>query len=921
MSVSVAAILGIDYGQQFTKAIMLAPGVNFEILLTEEARRKDLSGVSIRSSQGDDLERIYGSAAQSLCTRFPQNCITDIKPLLGKSFYDREVSDYLTSHFGLKLIEDPDRANAIKFDLGFTNQSYTFSVEEVLAMTLKELRSRALDALDENPVAKSIVDDVAISVPPFITQQQRQAYLDAVNIAGYKNLLGLVDEGTAVAVNFMSSKKYEQKEHDDKKRYYMIYDLGAGSTKATLFSITPFANMSTVLEFENIGYDEQFGGKLLTQSIYTILIEKMASALSYDENNELPPRTAARLMEAAEKAKVILSANADYHVNLEAILNDHDFKAVITREEFEEINIDYMARVTKPITDALHGTEVSINDLEAVILTGGSSRVPFIQKHLSTFVGDDRISKTVNADESCAVGTTVKAFRLKTQFGSHKDFEIIDKCYHNYEINVNDEEQTIFLRGTPTDSSKKINFGELTDDISIQLYEDGGLLKTYNIEKVLEKTSSLTCNKDPKYKKQLFGHFVLDSNKVFSLGKLEAECIKEGKDGFFKKFLNKDGEEEVEEEVAEEEVSEQSKDDTETASESEKPANASATAKARTPKKVLRPVPIGLPRPQFASIKQMSRPLKERISAKLDYLDSRDDMKEHLESIKNQLEAACYELRNLVEDKEDAISEELSADDLRSEVSDTIEWLEFESDGSSVEEFEDKIKQIQARKDEINSIIKMSDTDLSFTGLQKLYEDGNSILMKMQTRLLEFGGDISNIRKKYQEHDLDFDKENERVKAQMMAKGDDKMMRLETTLQSYKDMLSDLGEIISGGEKGYSKHTKADLFKKYEAITDGIVSMLADVLMVDQSHQDRMKGFNSKFDKLLERRQQKEFREKLKQEKAEEKAKLEAEAEVEPETEENINEEPNTNEDLNTNQDPNVETNQDNQENLEHDEL
>ncbi|EGV66406.1 lumenal Hsp70 protein [Yamadazyma tenuis] len=859
LTLSLAAILGIDYGQQFTKAVMLAPGVQFEILLTEEARRKDLSSISIRPEKNGEIERVYGSAAQSLCTRFPHHCIGGIKSLLGKSFQDRDLSDYLSTHFGLKAIEDEDRTNAIKFDLGFANQSFAFSVEEVLAMTLKELKNRALKNLDENPVAKAIVDDVAISVPPYITQEQRQAYIDALEIAGYKNILGLVDEGTAVAINYASNQKYEQKDYDNKKKFHMIYDMGAGSTKATLFSITPFSNLTTKLELENIGFDVAFGGQALTQSIYNILIEKLTSSFGLDEDFELPPRAAARLLEGAEKAKIILSANSDYHLSLESILDEKDFKAVITREEFEEINIDNMVRITKPIMDALHGTGVSINELQSVILTGGSSRIPFVQKHLATLLGEQRIAKTVNADESCALGTTIKAFREKTSFSFNKDFVVEDKTYHNYEVSVNGEEFSVFEKGTPADSTKRINLGELIDDLSIELFEDGRYFKGYTVENVLDKTSSLTCNDDKAYKKQIFATFTLDSNKIFSFTKLEVECIKEGKDGFFKKFLNKEEPVDFEEEAPEAEENESTNST----------ASVNATdSSSRKSRKVLRPVSISIPRPQYPSLKPMSRPLKQRVTSKFKYLDSRDEYKIALDNTKNRLEAACYQLRNLIDEHEERISDELSVDNFRELVSETIEWLEFDSDDSPLSEFEDKIRQIQIRHDEIHAITKMSTTDLSLEGMTKLYEEGSSIMMKIQSKMLEFGSSISEIRQKYDKEGLDFDKENDRIKLQLLSKGEDKMMRLDRSLGKYKDLLTQLGETVQLNEKYFNKIAKRELFDTYEAMTESIVQMLADLVMLDESHQERMQLFNTKFEKLVERKKQKEFREKLKQEKA-----------------------------------------------------
>lgn len=862
LSVSVAAILGIDYGHQFTKAVMLAPGVQFEILLTEEARRKDLSGISIRPGKSEDIDRVYGSAAQSLCTRFPQYCITGIKPLLGKAVNDPIVRDFLATHHGLKIIEDKERPNAIKFDLGLSNESFVFSPEEILAMNLKELKSRALKHLQDNPSAQSIVDDVAISVPPFITQEQRHAYIDALELAGYSNILDIVDEGTAVAVNLLSNKKFQQSDYNDKKAYHMIYDMGAGSTKATLFSITPFKNMTTVLEFENIGYDEFFGGAALTQSIYTILVEKLAIQLGLDENADLAPRVTARLLEAAEKAKTILSANSEYHVSLESILDEKDFKAVITREEFEDINMDNMARVTKPIMDALAETGVYINDLESVVLTGGSTRVPFVQKHLSVLLGEGRIAKTVNADESCAIGTTVKAFKLKTKFGNDKDFKIIEKAYHNYEASVNNNEILVFKKGSKTGSTERVNLGELTDELDIQMYEDGRLFKSFNIDKILDKSKTLTCNDDKSYTKELFATFTLDANKIFNLKKLEAVCTKTEKEGFFKKLLNGDEETvEVEEQVAAEE-----EDDVDAKVETQDDS-VNSTATTRPSKKVLRPVPISIPRAKYPYLKPMSRPLKQRISEKLSFLDSRDNAKAQLEQTKNLLEAACYELRNFVDDQETALLEEVDLDEIRTLITDTIEWLEFESDESPSSDFENKLADIQNKKEEFKLILKMKDTDLSFEKMKSLYEDGSSMIMKIQSKMLEFGSEISEIRQKYDDEGFDFDKENDRIKLQLINKGDDRIMRLDQTLAKYKEMLTDLGEITQLNEKYFNKIAKSELFQKYEAISNSIVEMLADVLLVDESHKERVNLFTTKLEKMKERKLQKELKDKLKQEK------------------------------------------------------
>lgn len=863
LTISLGAIVGIDLGEKFTKSVILAPGASYEIVLTEEARRKDLTGLSIRSSSKDDLERVFGSAANSLCIRFPQNCITGIKSILGKSINDLETTEYLKNHFGIKLLESEDNGG-IKIDLGLTNQSYQFSVEEVLAMNLKDIKQRALKTLHENPHAQAIADDVTVSINGFASQAQRQSYLNALELAEYSNILGLVDDGTSVAINFLTKLNFEQKDFNDVKKYYMVYDMGAGSTKATLFSITAFSNMTKILELENIGYDSTFGGDFLTQSIYTLIFEKLSSQFKFDESKELNARTNARLLEAAEKAKTILSANTDYRVSLESIFDDEDFKTTISRQEFEDINSDNMARITKPILDALKESGLSVDDLESVILTGGSSRVPFVQRHLVSLLTEDRISKTVNADESCAIGTTVKGFKLKNKLSNsiNKDFEIIEKNYHNLEIIVNDEETSVFPKFSTIDQTKKISLGELVDNLNIEMYEDGKLIKSYKVDGVLDKTKSLTCNNDKSYTKEIFASFEVDSNKIFNLKKVEAECVK--KPGFFNNLLKKDETEEVEED-AEEEVEAKN-----------------STTKEKKSIKVLRPVPITLTRPIYPSVKPMSKPLKQRLISKLNYLDSRDELKIKLDNIKNKLESECYSLRNYVQDNE----LEIDTEPIESMVSEYIEWLDFDSDEATMEDFEEKLSIIKSKRDEIDKYNKIQETDLSKKGLQQLYEDGSNMIMKIQNRMLEFGSEISAIRQKYVAENFDFDKENDRAKAKLMNRGDDKLLTLDKTLDSYKQKLTDLSTILES--KTFDSIPKIDLLERFESISDSIVDMLADLLIVEQSHKGRLSTFETKLEKLISRRQKEEEKQKLKEKKAAEAAEAEVEAEPEVETNEPV---------------------------------
>lgn len=839
-----SAILGLDYGQQFTKAVLLAPGVPFEIVLTDEGKRKDLSGISIRSSKEGELERVYGSSTGSLCTRFPKSCLNEIKPLLGKSIHDRAAREYLDWHFGVKLIGDESRSNSIKFDMGFSNKSYEFSVEEILAMNLNEIKSRALADLDNNPIAVPLVEDVVISIPPFATQETRQAYIDSLHLANFSNVLGLVEDGTAVAVNYLSNKNIEV--FNNEKVYHIVYDMGAGSTTATLFSYTPYSNKSIVLEIHNVGYDENFGGKLLTNSIHTIILEKVLMHFNL-KHSQLTDKILARVMEVAEKAKIILSANNEYHVSLESIYEEKDFKAIITRSEFEEINSDLMYRITEPIMKSLG--DISLNQVESVILNGGSTRVPFVKNHLISLLGENKIAKTVNADESCALGTTFMGLKLKTNLERSNEIKVIDNSFHNYQIilNESDEEKVIFSHGERVDNIKTINAGTFEDKVTVDLYEDDRLFKSYILTDLNDKSKKLTCAT-----KELLLSFKLDHNKLFDLADISIECTPENP-GFLKKLLKQEKQDNEESEIKDEEEIKNGTNSTDTRSSS---------------KKVTRPISVPIPKAIYSHIKPIQKtPLRKSLE-KLSYLNAKDDEKIQLDYVRNILEGQCYELRSYVDEYEEVLSaESISAEDYFSFITETIEWLEFESDESSVEEFRKKISELNSKKSTLDKIIRMHQSDLSQESLANIYENGSSILMTLQNKMLDFGIAISEFRKKFEDQGFDFDKENNRIKSVLFSKGEDTIMNFERNMVGFKEELAKLEEIINISEKQFSKLTKEQLFEVSDSILNKMELMLNDLSLIENSHNERVGLFEKKYNTLIDRKLQKEFREKLKQEK------------------------------------------------------
>lgn len=848
---ALGALVGIDYGQQNSKAVLLAPGLPFEIILTDEGKRKDVSGVFARI-QGDELERVYGNAMGSLCTRFPQQCITKVKSLVGASAGSHAASEAAASAF-FKLVEDKNRLGGIKFDMGLGNESYNFALEEILAMQLNQFKKRALRDLEHNPEAQAVADDVALSVPPFASQSARRAYLDSLQLAGFSNILGLVDEGTAVALNYVSNRKLDKSDLNDKKEYHLVYDMGAGSTKATLFSFTPFSNGTLLVDIESVGYDSDLGGDRLTKSIYSIIIEKLLDKFGISHVDEVPVKTKARILETAEKAKTILSVNADYHISLENIYNDQDFKASISRDEFEEINSDLMERITKPIYHAIANSDSvkDIGDITSVILTGGSTRVPFVQSHIISFVGTEKISKNVNADESCAFGTTLRGLKLKTYIERSKGIKLVDRSINNFEISYDGKELLVFPKGSVTNNITRIDLGKVIKSPVIYLYENGRLFKTIEVDD-LKRASSLDC--PSKTNKNLIATFSLDNNKVFDLKSLEVACDVSSTEG--------------------------SDASVETAEPEKRKTNETETTETSRPK-ARKPKTVALPtKESYPDLAPLSKDTKANFSKKLSYLERRDRQRGELEKIKNVLEGKYYNIRGYIEDNEDAIIRELSQnelDEIKEYISNGIEWLEFDSDKISYDHFVEKVREVDEKKKYLENLLEMNTVDLSFQAIEKLQKDGGDIAMRIQDYLLKFGGEISELRKKFEAEGFNFEKENERINQQVLRGGNDRLLSLEKNLAEYKDKLAKVTALVSN-PKLFDKMVKRDVYEIYKEVTDKIVELLADLALIEGVQKSRLVALNEKFDQLMERKAKKQQREKTRKLKEAEKSSLKEKA-------------------------------------------
>ena len=282
-----------------------------------------------------------------------------------------------------------------------------YTAQEISARTLMKLKRDAESYLGED------VTDAVITVPAYFNDSQRQATKDAGQIAGL-NVLRIVNEPTAAALAYGLEK-------GDKEQTILVFDLGGGTFDVSLLEIG-----DGVVEVRATSGDNKLGGDDWDQAIVNWLVEKFKNANGIDLTKD--KMALQRLREAAEKAKIELSSSQQASINLPYITVDGDknplfLDETLSRTEFQRITQDLLDRTKKPFQAVLKDADVDINEIEHVVLVGGSTRMPAVTDLVKELTGGKEPNKGVNPDEVVAVGAALQAGVLR---GEVKDVLLLD---------------------------------------------------------------------------------------------------------------------------------------------------------------------------------------------------------------------------------------------------------------------------------------------------------------------------------------------------------------------------------------------------------------------------------------------------------------------------------------------------------------
>jgi molecular chaperone DnaK len=384
-------IIGIDLGTT-NSVVAVMQGGEPVVIPNQEGARTTPSVVAITKGG----ERLVGQVAKRQAVTNPENTVYSIKRFMGRR-YD-EVGDEM-KRIPYKVVKgEHDDARVEIF-------GKVYSPPQISAMILGKLKSAAEDFLGEK-VAKAV-----ITVPAYFNDAQRQATKQAGEIAGLE-VVRIINEPTAAALAYGLDKKTDET--------IAVYDLGGGT-----FDISVLEVGSGVVEVKSTNGDTHLGGDDIDQRIVDWLIDEFKKENSIDLGKDR--MALQRLKEAAEKAKIELSQMMETEINLPFITAGANgpihMQQKLTRTRLEQLMNDLLERSMKPVKQALEDAKLSPNDIQEIVMVGGSTRIPKVQALVRTFFGEKELHKGVNPDEVVAVGAAIQGAVLA---GEVKDILLLD---------------------------------------------------------------------------------------------------------------------------------------------------------------------------------------------------------------------------------------------------------------------------------------------------------------------------------------------------------------------------------------------------------------------------------------------------------------------------------------------------------------
>jgi len=375
---SLGSVIGIDLGTTYSCVGVFKNG-RVEIIANDQGNRITPSYVAWT----DEGERLIGDSAKNQATINPENTVFDVKRLIGRRYNDKSVQSD-KKLFPFAVVNKDDKPYV---QVTIDGKPRQFAPEEVSAMILVKMKEIAEAYLGHD------ISNAVVTVPAYFNDAQRQATKDAGTISGM-SVQRIINEPTAAAIAYGLDKKGGEKN-------ILVYDLGGGTFDVTLLTID-----NGVFEVLATNGDTHLGGEDFDQRVMQYFIKMLKKRDNVDISGD--KRALQKLRREVERVKRTLSSQHQARLEIEGLVDGIDFSETLTRARFEELNIDLFKKTLGPVEKVLEDGGMGIDEIDEIVLVGGSTRIPKVQTLLKEKFNGKEPSRGVNPDEAVAYGAAVQ---------------------------------------------------------------------------------------------------------------------------------------------------------------------------------------------------------------------------------------------------------------------------------------------------------------------------------------------------------------------------------------------------------------------------------------------------------------------------------------------------------------------------------